>query len=449
MSSSVDPIDSSEAVVSETQPASVPATRLPTGAQLRKIVAASVAGNALEWYDFFLYGTAAALVFSRLFFPATIDPLTGTLAAFAGFAVGFAARPFGGLIFGHMGDRFGRKPALVATLCIMGGSTFLIGLLPTYAQVGIWAPILLVLLRILQGIAAGGEWGGGVLIISENAPPQRRGFYSAWSQVGVAGGFVLAAGAFYLAQLLPEAQFMSWGWRIPFVISIVIFGLGIYIRSSLPDSAEFEANKPAAAHGQLPIVTVLKRHPREILLAMGLRVAENGGSYIFLAFALAYGKFVGVAQDVMLLGVMLSMTLGLGMMVLFGHWSDRVGRRPIFLFGAAGMMLAAFPFFWLIETGSTPLILLAFVLANTFCHAAMVGVMPAFFSELFSTEVRYTGMAFGHEIASVFAGGLSPVIATALLAAFGASWPISLYLAGLGAISVIAAACARESAHIH
>lgn len=405
-----------------------------------------MAGNALEWYDFFLYSTAAALVFSRLFFPATTDPLTGTLAAFAGFAVGFAARPFGGLIFGHVGDRFGRKPALVLTLCIMGGSTFLIGLLPTYEHIGIWAPILLVLLRVLQGIAAGGEWGGGVLIISENAPALRRGFYSAWSQVGVAAGFVLSAGAFYLAQLLPDDQFMSWGWRVPFIVSIVIFGLGIYIRANLPDSAEFEARKQQAQREHLPIVMVLKRHPREILLAMGLRVAENGGSYIFLAFALAYGKFTGVAQDVMLLGVMLSMTLGLGSMVLFGHLSDRFGRRPIFMFGAIGMTLAAFPFFWLIDTGSTAMIMLAFVLANTLCHAAMVGVMPAFFSELFSTEVRYTGIAFGHEIASVFAGGMSPLIATALLATFGASWPIACYLMLLGAISVIAALCARESA---
>lgn len=423
--------------------------QLPSGAQLRKIVAASVAGNALEWYDFFLYGTAAALVFSEVFFPAGTDPLTGTLAAFAGFAVGFAARPVGGIIFGHIGDRVGRKLALVLTLCIMGGSTFLIGLLPTYAQIGIWAPVFLVLLRILQGIAAGGEWGGGVLIISENAPPERRGFYSAWSQVGVAGGFVLSAGAFYLAQLLPDEQFMSWGWRVPFLISIVIFGLGIYIRAYLPDSAEFEANKKQAAPPEhLPVVMLLRRHPREILLAMGLRVAENGGSYVFLAFALVYGKFVGVAQGVMLLGVMLSMTLGLVTIVLFGHLSDRFGRRPIFLFGAIGMIVAAFPFFWLIDSGSTPLVLLAFILANTLCHAAMVGTMPALFSELFSTDVRYTGMAFGHEIASVFAGGLSPLIATALLASFQSSWPVALYLVFLGTISVIAALCARESVSV-
>ncbi|GHC72172.1 MFS transporter [Limoniibacter endophyticus] len=420
----------------------------PSKAQMRKIVAASVAGNALEWYDFFLYGTAAALVFSQLFFPAGTDPLTGTLAAFAGFAVGFAARPFGGIVFGHLGDRLGRKYALVLTLSIMGAATFAIGLLPTYEQIGIWAPALLVLLRLLQGIAAGGEWGGGVLIISENAPPEQRGLYSAWSQVGVAAGFVLSAGAFYLAQLLPHEAFMSWGWRVPFLISIVIFALGIYIRYNLPDSAEFKQAQTEKTDEKphLPLKEVLRRHPREVLLAMGLRVAENGGSYIFLAFALAYGKFAGADQGTMLLGVMLSMTVALGSMVFFGHLSDKIGRRPVFMFGAVGIICVAFPFFWLIDTLSTPMILIAFLLGNAVCHAAMVGTMPAFFSELFDPDVRYTGVALGHEIASVFAGGMSPLIATALLAGFQASWPISLFLAGLGLISVIAVLCSKETA---
>ncbi|OIS92769.1 MFS transporter [Brucella cytisi] len=422
--------------------------RRPSKSQMRKIVAASVAGNALEWYDFFLYGTAAALVFSKLFFPAGTDPLTGTLAAFAGFAVGFAARPFGGIVFGHIGDRLGRKYALVLTLCIMGAATFCIGLLPTYDQIGIWAPALLVFLRLLQGIAAGGEWGGGVLIISENAPPEQRGLYSAWSQVGVAAGFVLSAGAFYLAQLLPQEAFLSWGWRVPFLASIIIFALGIYIRSNLPDSAEFEqaqTERKTEAPPHLPIKEVLRRHPREVLLAMGLRVAENGGSYIFLAFALAYGKFVGADQGTMLLGVILSMSVALGTMVFFGHLSDKIGRRPVFMFGAIGIICVAFPFFWLIDTLSNPMILLAFLIGNAVCHAAMVGTMPAFFSELFDPEVRYTGVALGHEIASVFAGGMSPLIATALLASFQASWPVSLFLAGLGLISVIAVILSKET----
>lgn len=413
--------------------------QLPSRASLRRIVAASVAGNALEWYDFFLFGTAAALVFNKLFFPAGTDPLTGTLAAFAGFAVGFAARPVGGIIFGHLGDKIGRKYVLILTLCMMGLSTFAMGLLPTYEQAGLLAPILLVVLRILQGISAGGEWGGGVLIISESAPPDRRGFFSAWSQVGVAGGFVLSAGAFYLAQLLPDEQFMSWGWRLPFLVSIVIFGLGIYIRSNIPESAEFEAVKRSQRKTvKLPIVDVLKRYPRDIILAMGLRVAENGGSYIFLAFALAYGTYIGVPSDVMLLGVMISMTVELGTLLWFGHLSDKYGRKAIFLIGAIGLMVFALPFFWLIDTRQTSLIFLAFLVANPICHGAMIGTMPAYFSELFSPEVRYTGVAIGHEVAAVFAGGMSPLIATALLAKFGSAWPVGLYLILLGGISVAA-----------
>jgi metabolite-proton symporter len=422
-------------------------SRLPTDTQLRKIVIASIAGNALEWYDFFLYGTAAALIFGPLFFPVGSDPLTGTLAAFAGFAVGFAARPFGGIVFGHIGDRLGRKTALVLTLSIMGGATFLIGLLPTYSQIGIWAPTLLVLLRVAQGVAAGGEWGGGVLMISENAPPERRGFYSAWSQVGVAAGFVLSAGAFYLVQLLPQEAFMTWGWRIPFLVSVVIFGLGIYIRSRLPESAEFEEVRKKGKRNHLPVVEAVRRHPREILLAMGLRVAENGGSYVFLAFALAYGKFAGVPQDLLLLGVVLSMTAALATMVMFGALSDRVGRRPVYLFGAVGLMVVAFPFFWLIDTKMPVLVIFAFMIGNTLCHAAMIGTQPSFFSELFSPDVRYSGVALGHEIASVFAGGLSPLIATALLATYQSAWPVALYLACLGGISVIAVILAREPVH--
>ena len=226
---------------------------------LRRIVVASVAGNALEWYDFFLYSTAAALVFGELFFPKGTDPLVGTLAAFAGFAVGFAARPFGGVLFGHIGDRYGRKGALVWTLSIMGAATFLIGLLPTFAQAGLWAPALLLVLRVLQGIAAGGEWGGGVLMISESAPPAKRGYYAAWSQIGVGGGFVLSAAVFFLVQMLPKDAFMSWGWRVPFLLSILIFGIGVYIRSKLPESAEFARTEAAE---QESAYACARRHPQ-------------------------------------------------------------------------------------------------------------------------------------------------------------------------------------------
>ena len=412
---------------------------------LRRIVFASVVGNALEWYDFFLYSTAAALVFGGLFFPKGTDPLVGTLAAFAGFAVGFAARPFGGVLFGHIGDRYGRRGALVWTLSIMGAATFLIGFLPTYAQVGLWAPVLLLVLRLLQGVAAGGEWGGGVLMISESAPPEKRGYYAAWSQIGVGGGFVLSAAVFFLVQMLPKDAFMSWGWRIPFLLSIVIFGVGVYVRSRLPESAEFAKAEAAGKKARMPVLEVIRQHPREILMAMGLRVAENGGSYIVLAFSLVYGKFIGVSNKVMLAGVIVSMTVELGTMLLWGRLSDRIGRKPVYMIGAAGFVVIAFPFFWLIDTQVPALIWLAFLLGNAVCHGAMIGTQPSLMGELFSTEVRYSGMALGHEIASVFAGGLSPLIATALLAHYHAAWPVALLMIALGMITVISLLFTHET----
>jgi MHS family shikimate/dehydroshikimate transporter-like MFS transporter len=412
---------------------------------LRRIVFASVVGNALEWYDFFLYSTAAALVFGGLFFPKGTDPLVGTLAAFAGFAVGFAARPFGGVLFGHIGDRYGRKGALVWTLSIMGAATFLIGFLPTYAQVGLWAPVLLLVLRLLQGVAAGGEWGGGVLMISESAPPEKRGYYAAWSQIGVGGGFVLSAAVFFLVQMLPKDAFMSWGWRIPFLLSIVIFGVGVYVRSRLPESAEFAKAEAAGKKARMPVLEVIRQHPKEILMAMGLRVAENGGSYIVLAFSLVYGKFIGVSNKVMLAGVIVSMTVELGTMLLWGRLSDRIGRKPVYMIGAAGFVVIAFPFFWLIDTQVPALIWLAFLLGNAVCHGAMIGTQPSLMGELFSTEVRYSGMALGHEIASVFAGGLSPLIATALLAHYHAAWPVALLVIALGMITVISLLFTHET----
>jgi len=413
---------------------------------LRRIVLASVAGNALEWYDFFLYSTAAALVFGELFFPKGTDPLIGTLGAFAGFAVGFAARPLGGIIFGHIGDRFGRKGALVWTLSIMGAATFLIGALPTYAQVGIWAPALLLALRILQGVAAGGEWGGGVLMISESAPPEKRGFYASLSQIGVGGGFVLSAAVFFIVQMLPRGAFISWGWRIPFLLSILIFSVGVYIRSKLPESAEFSNAQAAGKKTHMPVLDVIRKHPREILVAMGLRVAENGGSYIMLAFALAYGKFIGVSSQVMLAAVIVSMSVELFTMLLWGRLSDRIGRKPVYLLGALGLVAIAFPFFWLIDTKVPALIWLAFLLGNAICHGAMIGTQPSLMGELFSTEVRYSGMALGHEVASVFAGGLAPMLATALLAHYHAAWPVAIMMMVMGLITVVALAYTRETA---
>lgn len=405
---------------------------------LRRIVVASVFGNALEWYDFFLYGTAAALVFGPLFFPPGTDPVIGTLGAFAGFAVGFVARPLGGLIFGHLGDRHGRKNALVITLSMMGGATFLMGLLPTFEQVGYLAPICLVILRIVQGIASGGEWGGGVLMLSENAPAKRVGFYAAWSQLGVSGGFVLSAVAFYLVQMLPEPDFMSWGWRLPFLLSILIFGVGIYIRRRLPESREFEAavaKNKVQAHP--PALQVLREHPKAVLQAMGLRVAENGGAYIFLSFSMAYAKFTGLSTQVVLIGVMLAMTVEAFSILFWGRLSDRIGRRAVYAIGSVSLALFAFPFFWLMDTHQPLLVYLALLLGLPFSHAAMIGTQPALMGELFPTHVRYTGLAMGHEIASIFAGGLAPLAATALFAVYRDTWPVSLMLVFFSVITTL------------
>lgn len=401
---------------------------------LRRAIAASIVGNTLEWYDFFLYATAAALVFGDLFFPVGADPLVNTLVSFAGYAVGFAARPLGGLVFGHVGDRYGRKTSLFWTLAIMGLATFLIGLLPTYTQIGIWAPIALVALRVAQGIAAGGEWGGGVLLITENAPAGREGMFGALSQSGVGLGFVLSTFAFYLAGLLPQEDFVSWGWRVPFLVSITIFAVGLFIRFRVSETQDFQA---AEAEGpqHAPLAEVLRQHPREMIVGIGARLAETCGSHLFITFALAYGKAVGAEVDTLILGVTLGMLADSVMMPVFGALSDRFGRRPVYIFGALAMLVFAYPFFAMLESGSTMLIVLAFVIGNGVCHAAMVGVQPAMYSEMFSARVRYSGLAMAHEVSSLIVG-FSPLIATALYAHYRSPTPVALFL---GAICLVSA----------
>ncbi|AMA45395.1 MFS transporter [Pseudomonas alabamensis] len=406
---------------------------------MRRIVLASVLGNALEWYDFFLYGTAAALIFAPLFFPAGTDPVLGTMASFAGFAVGFLARPLGGLIFGHIGDKAGRKKALVMTLGIMGIATFAMGLLPTFEQVGYLAPACLVILRVLQGVASGGEWGGGVLLLSENAPKDRVGFYAAWSQLGVSGGFVMSAAAFYLVQMLPQEDMMSWGWRLPFLASILIFGVGVYIRRRLPESKAFveeQAHQDQPEH--MPAMEVLRNHPKAVLQAMGLRIAENGSAYLFLAFTIAYAKFTRLDTQLVLASVMVAMIVEAGTIVFWGWLSDRIGRRIVYAIGSVGLMLLAFPFFWMLDTHSPVWVYLAALLGMAFCHGAMIGTQPALMGELFPAKVRYSGLAMGHEIASIFSGGLAPLAATALFSLYKEAWPVSIMLIVMGAITTVA-----------
>jgi MFS transporter, MHS family, shikimate and dehydroshikimate transport protein len=408
---------------------------------IRQVVAASFIGTAIEWYDFFLYGTAAALVFPALFFP-EFSELAGTLAAFSTYAVGFAARPLGGIVFGHYGDRIGRKTMLILSLLIMGIATFLIGLLPTFEQVGVLAPVLLVVLRFCQGIGVGGEWGGAVLMAVEHSPEGRRGFYGSWPQMGVPAGLLLANLVFAATSAwLPEA----WGWRVPFLLSIVLVGVGLFIRLRILETPAFRQVQESHTEADMPIVDVVRTYPKNVLLAMGMRVAENGTFYILTAFVLSYiTAELGLEQGTGLTGVIIAATIGLFTIPLFGALSDRVGRRPVYLFGAVFSLLFAFPFFWLLNTEVAPLIWLAIVLGVNLGHDSMYGPQAAYFSELFGTRVRYSGASLGYQLASVFAGGLAPLIATALLAASGYT-AVAVYMAIMALITVVSVILASET----
>src|SRR5262245_3656523 len=338
---------------------------------IRTVALASLVGTTVEWYDFFLYGTAAALVFNRLYFP-TFDPLAGTLAAFATYGVGFAARPIGGIVIGHYGDTIGRKSMLVLTLVIMGVATFAIGLLPTYAQIGPWAAVGLVLLRIAQGFGVGGEWGGAVLMAVEHAPPKARGFYGSWPQIGVPAGLLLSTVVFTVFARLPEAAFLSWGWRVPFLLSIVLVGIGLVIRLRIMETPAFVRVKEARAESRQPVIEVLQTHPRQVLLAIGARLAENGGFYLYTVFLLVYGtQKVGIDRQTVLTGILIAAACLLVAVPVCGWLSDRLGRRPVYLFGACATALFAYPLFWLFDTGSAPLVWLALIVALVCGHAPM------------------------------------------------------------------------------
>jgi metabolite-proton symporter len=409
---------------------------------LRKVVAASLVGTAIEWYDFFLYGTAAALVFNRLFFPAS-DPLVGTMLAFGTYALGFIARPIGGIVFGHFGDRVGRKRLLMLSLVLMGAATFAIGLLPTYAQIGVWAPILLVVLRLVQGFAVGGEWGGAVLLVAEHSPPERRGFWASWPQVGVPIGNLLAAGLLALmAAVQDEAEFLAWGWRVPFLLSIVLIAIGYWVRVAVEETPVF---RTARRSERAPALEVVRRHRRPLLIGMGLRFADNVSYYVITAFSITYiTEIVRLPRSIALQAVLVGCAGQAIALPLFAALSDRVGRRPLYAFGAAAVGLWGFAFFPLLDTGSTAAILTAFVVALVL-HAAMYGPQAAFIAELFPTHVRYSGASIAYQVTSIFAGSLAPIIALALLRRTGSPTPIAIYVALMCAISVVAAIAAHET----
>ncbi|HRQ91000.1 MAG TPA: MFS transporter, partial [Bacteroidia bacterium] len=381
---------------------------------VKRVVLASFVGTAIEWYDFFIYGTAAALVFGQLFFP-TESEFAGRMAAYGTFAIGFFARPLGGILFGHFGDRIGRKTMLVTTLMMMGFATFSIGCLPTYGQIGIAAPIILVLLRVVQGFGVGGEWGGAVLMAIEHSGKDKRGFYGSCVQVGVPVGLLLAAGVFALCSRLPEEAFLSWGWRVPFWLGILLLGIGMFIRVRVMESPVFEQTRSKEGVSELPIVEVFKKYPKNVFLSMGARFAENASFYIFSVFVLSYVvSHLGLSKDTALVGVWLAAVVQIFAIPAFGLLSDRVGRRPVYLAAAVFIALFAFPFFWMVETKSGVMVCLA-ILLGLVGHAAMYGPQAAFFSELFGTRVRYSGASIGYQLASPLAGGLAPMVATALL----------------------------------
>jgi len=419
-----------------------------------KVVAASMAGTTVEWYDFFLYGVAAAVVFPAVFFPSN-DPAVGTLLALGTFAIGFVARPLGGLVFGHYGDKLGRKKLLVISLVGMGVATFAIGILPGYATIGFAAPVLLTVLRLVQGFAIGGEWGGAVLIVSEHGDPARRGYWASWPQAGVPIGQLLANGLlFLLAAVQSEEAFQSWGWRIPFLLSAVLVLIGLYIRLSIEESPIFKAAQAraaevAAAGGKevVPIVDVFRRYPREVFTAMGARFVENVCYYVFTIVITSYVvQRLDLPSSFVLGAVLIGAAVHVVVIPVWGALSDRFGRKPIYLLGAAGVGVWAFVFFALVDTGNFGLTVLA-VTGGLVFHAAMYGPQAAFLSEMFGTKVRYSGVSIGYQLASVVAGGLAPLIAVALYTSFDSGYAVSVYVALSALLTIVAVASYGETRH--
>jgi metabolite-proton symporter len=414
---------------------------------IRLIALASLIGTTIEWYDFFLYGTAAALVLNKLFFP-TFDPLSGTLASLATYSVGFVARPIGGIVIGHYGDRIGRKSMLVLTLVVMGVATFLIGLLPTYAVIGPLAPVLLVLLRSVQGFGVGGEWGGAVLMAVEHAPAGKRGFYGSWPQIGVPAGLLLANLVYRPFAMMPQEAFLSWGWRVPFLLSILLVAVGLLIRVRILETPAFTRMKETRKEARQPVLEVFTRYPREVLLAMGARLAENGAFYLYSVFVLVYAaQHVHMNSSIVLGALILAAAVELAAIPLYGALTDRIGRRPVYLWGGIMTAILAYPTFRMMDTASPWLVRLSLLLALCLSHAAMYAPQGAFFSELFGTNVRYSGASVGAQLSSVLAGGLSPLIATSLLQHGYGRGALSLYLIGMAVITIVSVVVATETMH--
>jgi MHS family shikimate/dehydroshikimate transporter-like MFS transporter len=413
--------------------------------EMRQVAMASLIGSAVEWYDWFLYGTAAALVFNKLFFP-SFDPLVGTLLAFATFGAGFLARPLGGIIFGYYGDKLGRKRTLIICLLLMGLGTFCIGLLPSYEKVGVMAPILLVSLRVLQGIAVGGEWGGAVLLAIEHSPKGKRGFYGSWPQMGVPVGLLLSTVVFSAFSSLSQEQFLAWGWRIPFLVSIVLVLTGLFIRLKVMETPAFIQAKEAGNHIKNPLKEVLRTSKKQVLIALGSRFANDASYYISNVFVLLYAtKYLSLDKTMFLGGISVAAIIELFTIPLFGALTDKIGRRPVFMAGCLFFVIFAFPFFWLVETKITALIWIALILWIAVGHAATFAPMSSFIAERFDTNTRYTGSSISYQLSGILVGGPAPFLATALLTWAGHYWPIALYVVILGVISFVSVYVATET----
>ena len=409
-----------------------------TGISPAKVAFASAIGTTIEWYDFFLYGVVTPIVLNKLFFP-TFDPLVGTLLAYTTFFVGFISRPIGGIIFGHYGDRIGRKTVLVLTLLIMGIATFLIGLLPTYASVGVWAPVLLLVLRVFQGIGIGGEWGGAVLMAVEHSPENRRGFYGSWPQIGVPAGLLLASAMVYLLSFLPESDFFNWGWRIAFLISAILVAIGLYIRLKILETPAFTALQKMQKVVHVPFFELWRTHGWNTLLGLGARYIEGVTFNIYGVFIIAYVTgALQLPRQTALAGVMIASVVMIFMLPVFGNLSDRIGRRR--MFGYAGLLIGilSFPAFAMMETKIPLLIWLAITIPFGLVYPAVYGPQAALFSELFDTRVRYTGISFVYQFSGIFASGLTPIVATSLLPAGGnRPWLICGYILLVSIISAV------------
>jgi metabolite-proton symporter len=412
---------------------------------LTRVILSSLIGTTIEWYDFFLYGSAAALVFNKLFFP-SFDPLVGTLLAFATYAVGFVARPLGGILFGHFGDRIGRKRLLMWSLISMGLATVLIGLLPGYASIGVWAPIGLIVLRVIQGFAVGGQWGGAVLMVAEHGDAKRRGYWASWPQAGVPMGLLLSAGLLALmAKIGSPEQFLAWGWRVPFLLSAVLVVTGWYIRNRVAESPMFEAEIEAEAPPSAPVMQVFRDYPRGVLIGGGLRVGENIIYYVLTVFSLTFlvdvaAQSRALALDALLIGAAVQFVA----IPLLAMLSDRIGRRPVYAFGAFAAAIFIFLFFPMLASGNDALIILAIVIGLVL-HASMYAPQAAFITELFPTRIRYSGVSIAYQLTAIFAGSLAPIIALWLYKDLHSSVPVSIYVAIACAISGVSALLARET----